>query len=1237
MRRYPYFRRNLSYRWAVNSAVALGVMVGASIMAGALLVGHSMRESLKAHALRGLGRIDGVLSFRSFVSQDFAERLEAALDDSSRSADSAREERASSNRNAARFSPGPAVRPVLMLSGSTTAPGSGRRSLKVQVLGIDSGFWALQASPVSPSDTREQIGRSPSEESIPDETTSGRNVILNEALASDLGVKSGDDLVIQVEKPAAISLDHLLGRRGDALVRARVTVKAVYPDDGLFSLSLNPGGQAPRNLFISLTALQELIEEPDLITHALVGAGPSDAFSLPSRIHGAMQLIVTPADAALMIKPVAVGREGASDVTSCVQIQSRTMLISSELERAIREKAKQQGVRAVATLAYLANRISRADDKPVSAPGNGPAGLGISAHDEPQTTHRKSVPYSTVLAVEGPDAWWRSLESADGAAIAPPGREEAVVSRWLADALGLAVGDAISLGYYRTESGGALAEQSATFKVAAIAEMAGPMIDRSLIPSYRGMTDSRNISDWDPPFPLDLKQIEAMDETYWDQYGPAAKIIIGLEDGERLWSDRSAVLGRLTGLRLFPPQNAQDAQGGRNEQDETGAMDLVKEAVASLEPEAWGAVFDPIRSRFERSAVGATDFGVLFLSFSVFLFASAALLTALLFDLGVRQRAKELGLHLVMGFRPGRLLRLLTCEAAVVGGVGALAAAGGAPGYSALMIAGLKSWWSDAAHVPFLALHISASMVVCGLAAAWAVALITTILTLRRVLQRSPHALLSGADLEAAGTAASPLSKRIRGADPPRGQESAARRFGVGWGAGAGFLAALLTIASSAFTKAFPPVAAFFLGGAFVLLGGMMWIRRRLRHVHRGLIRRRGLRAWLAMGGAGVTRNPGRSLVTVVLIASAAFLVISLQAFRLEADLGEAGRGAGLGGFDLICESAVPMAYDPGQPAGRASLGVSTAAEAVLKTCEAVSFRVRSGDETSCLNLYQPIQPRILGATPRMIERGGFRFASTLAREKADRENPWRLLNWSFEDGAIPVMGDEAAVMWQLHSGLGRDWEIQDDAGRPVKMRFVALLRGSLLQNELIIAEEAFKHLFPSRGGYGFMLVAVGAADRNEVATLLEKELADYGLDATVAADRLAALFAVQNTYLATFQTLGGLGLILGTLGLAVVLVRNVIERRAELAMMRALGFSRGALGMMVLGENASLVAWGLGLGGVSALVALLPTLIGNPRSVSVSSAALVIVGVFTAGVAGGGLALIPALRTPLLPALRRE
>src|SRR5207247_10285810 len=109
----------------------------------------------------------------------------------------------------------------------------------------------------------------------------------------------------------------------------------------------------------------------------------------------------------------------------------------------------------------------------------------------------------------------------------------------------------------------------------------------------------------------------------------------------------------------------------------------------------------------------------------------------------------------------------------------------------------------------------------------------------------------------------------------------------------------------------------------------------------------------------------------------------------------------------------------------------------------------------------------------------------------------------------------------------------------------------------------------------------------------LEMALAGYGVAVTPAAQRLESYLAVENTYLATFQALGGLGLLLGALGLAVVLLRGVWERRGELALLRALGFRRSALGWLVLAENAYLLCAGLAIGTASALVSVAPHLVG--------------------------------------------
>ena len=95
----------------------------------------------------------------------------------------------------------------------------------------------------------------------------------------------------------------------------------------------------------------------------------------------------------------------------------------------------------------------------------------------------------------------------------------------------------------------------------------------------------------------------------------------------------------------------------------------------------------------------------------------------------------------------------------------------------------------------------------------------------------------------------------------------------------------------------------------------------------------------------------------------------------------------------------------------------------------------------------------------------------------------------------------------------------------------------------------------------------------------MSRALQDVGLELTPAAERLNAFNAVQNTYLGTFQILGGLGLLLGSAGLGVVVLRNVLERRGELGLLVAVGFRRRALQRLVLSEHGALLVLGLGIG----------------------------------------------------------
>jgi hypothetical protein len=313
--------------------------------------------------------------------------------------------------------------------------------------------------------------------------------------------------------------------------------------------------------------------------------------------------------------------------------------------------------------------------------------------------------------------------------------------------------------------------------------------------------------------------------------------------------------------------------------------------------------------------------------------------------------------------------------------------------------------------------------------------------------------------------------------------------------------------------------------------------------------------------------------------------------------------------------------------------------EAALEGITFARFRLRPGDDASCLNLYRPSQPRILAPTDAFRREGRFGFGSALDSEGDAKANPWLLLDKEFEDGAVPFVADANSAAYVLHLGLGEDFVLERGGGAaPLRLRLVATLADSIFQGELMVSERNFLRHFPEREGYRvFLLDVPEGRDARGAAAALEERLADFGFDAVSTSERLASFHRVENTYLSTFQMLGGLGLALGTLGLAAVLLRNVLERRRELALLRAVGYRRGHFGLMIVAENALLLAAGLLTGALCALPAIAPVVLERGGRLPFASLGVLLAAVVASGLAASLVATAAALRAPLLASLREE
>lgn len=1118
MTSWQLVQRGLVHYWRTNLAVVGGVATAVAVLAGALLVGDSVRGSLRALVLQRLGAATHATVSPHYFRASLADDLRARPD-----------------------VPAGRLRavPLIAVPGVVTEQESSRRAGDVRLYGVDARFWAFHDRP-------EVAG------------PSGGEAWVSRALAREIGAVEGSAILVRVQRPSDVPLESLHGRKDDVGRTTRVVVRRVLPASELGEFSLEPGQGEVRAVFVSLPSLQRTLDVEGRANTLLFAVGPDMA----PRLQPMMQAVAQLTDLQISVRALAGPR--------VVSIGSDGGLIDDAAAVALTESLGRAGMSSQPVLTYLANTLRVGD---------------------------RRVPYSLVAALDldmvAPLLPPRGPETAHAT-------QPVVLNAWAAGELKAAVGDQLTLDYFVWEEPGRLATRSAEFQLAAVvATEAG---DRDLAPTFPGISDSPTLADWDPPFPIDLRRVRPADEAYWTAYRTTPKAFVPLTAGQGLWRSR---YGQLTSIRVpFTPDETADAARER-------VLAALRPATAQL---ALALTPRAVRAEALAASRGATDFGEYFVYFSFFIVVSALLLAALFFKLGVEQRGREVGLLRAVGFGSGAVRRLFLAEGLVLATVGSGLGLLGAVGYAALLMLGLRSWWVAAVGTTALTLHIRTLSLLGGAAGGLIAAAGCIWWTLRGLSRLSERSLLAGET-----TTDAPVAIRSRLRLLVAG---AAVMVAGGLGLIGATLAGLLD-----------GTGAFFGAGAALLVASLLAFAALIRRAPGAPLAGHGWTAVSRLGIRSSSFRPGRAVLSVAVMASATFILISVDAFRRDGAVDVRDRRSGTGAYPLMIETLLPIVHDPNTQQGRDTLNLFDLDPAV--TFE--PLRLLPGDDASCLNLYEPRSPRILAPRDSFRAQGRFAFQRSLAATDPERQNPWRLLDRVEPDGAVPVIADANSMTYVLHRALGQDLVVARD-GRDIRLRFVAALSDSIFQRELLMSESNFLRLFPQNEGYRVMLVDAPAERAASLEATIESTLTDYGADVVRTGDRLAEFHKVENTYLSTFQALGGLGLLLGTFGLGTVLLRNVLERRKELALLAAVGFERRHFALMVLAENVMLLAAGLLGGAFCASLAIAPALADRGVRVPLSgTGVLLLAGVLGVGVSASLLAVLAATRTRLVDALRSE
>jgi ABC-type antimicrobial peptide transport system permease subunit len=1005
------------------------------------------------------------------------------------------------------------------------------------------------------------------------------SAILNPALATKLNVSVGDEVLLRIQKPSVLPFDAAVSRRQDATTVLRLKVSAILQTEQGGNFDLRAGGSVPLNAFLNQDQLSKAALGQEGMNVLLTG--PVEYLAPDASRHSLLFKIQSILYASKWTRNGRLSKWVWTWWHDTVSTKDALNFLQTRLKQSLTPSDLGVRLRTLPGGKGFELRTARVFLEPALTD----AAFKIDSNAIPILTYLANllrtgagaVPYSMVTAAGPP---YTPADMKD---------DEILINKWLAEELHAGPGDSLQLSYFLPESGAKLVEATNNFRVRAIIPIEGVYDDRTLMPDFPGIEKAESTRDWDAGFPLAYK-IRPSDEEYWKKYRGTPKAFVSLAAGKKMWANR---FGNLTAIRL--------------PNDEPWQI-IKKELLYNLDLEAIGMKFLPVREQALKSADQAQDFGQLFLGFSIFLVAAALFLTWLLFQFSLEARSSELGTLLSVGILPSQVRRMLLGEGAMIaliaGAIGSFAGLA----YARAMLWALAHLWQSAVGTAALEFHATPMTFIIGIISSALVALVTLWLALRKQARQPARELLEGK------------------------VESAARgRDWLGLAVGIVFVASALLLAGLALKAGQTSNAgAFFGAGSFLLIGGIAiaswWL---------GLLGKARAKARLTLDRLairGSARRRKRSVATIALLASGSFVILAIGVFRLDANSDAASRSSGTGGFALIGESTMPIVRALNSEAGREAFGLSAGDLAGVKFA---AMRVHEGDEASCLNLNRAQQPRLLGATPGQLA-GRFTFTEVIKGQHW--EAGWEVLKMSAsQPDEIPAVGDANSIEWALGRKIGDTLDYTDERGHSFKVRLVGAVANSILQGSLIIDEEQFVKRFPSESGYRMFLIDAPSNSVAQVSATLSRALQDAGLDLTPAPVRLNAFNAVQNTYLGAFQILGGLGLLLGSAGLGVVVLRNVMERRGELGLLLAEGFQKRTIGRLVLTEHIWLLGLGLVVGAISAAVAVLPTILSPGMRLPSGSLAVTLVAVVANGLVWAWLATRRALRGNLLESLRNE
>lgn len=767
----------------------------------------------------------------------------------------------------------------------------------------------------------------------------------------------------------------------------------------------------------------------------------------------------------------------------------------------------------------------------------------------------------------------------------PSSVKDIVINRWMADDLQASIGDSIEIAYFVIGPLRKLTEERRWFTISDIIPIHGIYAEKDLMPNLPGLSDAGNCREWQAGVPVKLDDIRDKDEDYWKEYKGTPKAFISYAPGKELWANR---FGECTAIRL-------SSNGGSKKEIEAQLSN-------TLSPINLGYSLRSVKEEGLTAARGGVDFSQLFMSLSFFLLLAGIILVALLFNLHLEKRMSEIGTLKALGYSSSMIKKLVLAEGLIVAIPGVIAGGLLAILYNQLIFKALNTVWYDIVRTSALQEVVQVNTLLLGIGISLVIVWITIWYNVNKKLKINSVTLQREQIIIA--------------------KNSSIRWFRIGY-LTSGLVAIGLLVYEIMFGEGLN-TGIFFFAGALLLASSLLYTALAIRQGNFQVADKLSVSSLILKN---LYRNRSRSMRIIILFSLGAFVIISTGLNRKDLHSGSQKLSSGTGGFLFFMETTLPILNDLNAPENSIDNDIDP-------SLSFIQLRKNEGDDASCLNLNRVTAPQILGLPSEELE-GRFSFVNSTA--DLNPEAPWASLKTELPGNVIPAIADQTVILWGLGKKVGDTLVYQNEKGQEIYLKLIGGLANSIFQGNVLIDEELFLKHFPSSSGSHIFLVDGKPEDQAETASSLQRSFRNDGIEIELAADRLAMFNQIENTYLSIFLLLGGLAMILGTVGLGVSLARNILDRRQEIGILRAIGYQKNRILNMITLEHIILLMIGTLTGSITAFIATLPSLLSSFINASWQTAAVIILLILLNGFIWITLITRNSLRRDLIGTLRSE